>query len=110
MTGGIIMKVLAKLKALFLAFGIIAILFGVLCIGCKSYIEDFRDDVKKKGISGITQVEYLGGKLSYDEFMDKSKEDIDTLEGGTPVFFVLGAGMIVLFIVGNTAAKKQKNG
>ena len=104
------MKVLAKIKVLFLIFAILFILFGIACVGSKGYIEDFRDDVKKKGVSGFTKVEYLGQKLSYDEFMDKSKEDIDTLEGGTPVFFVLGAGMIVLFIVGNTAAKKQKNG
>lgn len=111
MTGGIIMKVLAKIKVLFLIFAILFILFGIACVGSKGYIEDFRDDVKKKGVSGLTKVEYLGQKLSYDEFMDKSEKDIDTMAGAIPVCFVMGGVNVVLFVLGEVKAKQlKKNG
>ena len=102
------MKVIAKIKVLFLILGILFILFGAACIGSKSYLEDFRKDVKKKGVSGITRVEYIGGTLSYDDFMDRSKEDIDTLGAAGPVCIVLGVGGFVLFGFGEAKAKKLK--
>lgn len=102
------MKVIAKIKALFVVLAILLVLLGIGCIAGKAYLDEFRDDVKDKGVRGITKVEYIGGVMDYDDFMDKSESDMKTMGAAAPVCFALAAGCIVLFAMGESKAKKLK--
>ena len=96
---------MAKLRMLFLIFGILLVIFGVLCFGCANYLSSVEDDLEEKWYSGVE----MGSKrMSHDEFMDYADENIPKLNGAEIVSECAAVGNFVLFGIGESKLKKSK--
>ncbi len=99
------MRIIAKIRVLFLVFAIIFLGFGLMCIAGKGSIEKMRDDAKAKPAA---EVEYLNEKMSYDDFLEKSEKDMDAVGEVCKFSMCLFGFNAVIFILGQVKASKQK--
>lgn len=99
------MRIIARIRVLFLVLTIIFLGFGLMCIASEDYIGQMRDDAKAKPAA---EVEYLNKRLPYDDFLVQSEKDMEVM-GDAAVYGLCLCGFnAVIFVLGQVKASKQK--